>query len=798
MKENNKIDKIQVIYNPEEKKYEKAFVSIGGKVHEITDNSPIISYLKDLKQQENKPLNKMGTKKLETVFSNSPVARDKEEAWKNASRISTAKLNKKNKYDGKKTKGNFWKKAKKTVAGIVADAAVISLASCGINTFSNKDKIAIVREIDSEDDNLKNNPESWDDYMSSFYNENAEQKKFAKSVMENQIEKNIKTKTIDENEITYGLTPEQAMAFSIYYNSNLYSNEKMLAILGDYSITGNSDASKNLVNQVNDATEMIRLSWAIADNKEEMIVPEVEDEEVQALINKYIDLIAKYKSTSDTKSKKSVKTEVEEALKDDFIDAENGVVNLQDHPSAHIILNTVPAVFSTINDALDEDINKILVGTEANYDIDLGTGKSISIPETGGLVDDPCAVYIARFDNFEDYRSSMMIDKTFADRTNASIYNEIEYLERELEEASDSFFSKEKVSELEKDLELKKASLTTNEWDIITKDTYEYDYHDEHDGVIIPIMDDYVKTLGLDNLEDMQDIFRQAVIGTFAERKTGGAFNPHTNPAGGKKGDTYTEYLGRQSFSSSSELINNYNASSAEIKDAEEKASEAAGAITEEQAQKELNEINSAIQAMGRSPYYHFKEKGASAGDLEWASSPYEAVRNAYNKQKTEGIKAYNILHQDGEVKEEDDNDLKHEDNPNQPNPPSESSTTDEKKDESKPSSGSTDNNGSTTDIIDDSNIPSHEDNPNQNNGGSTGGSSESQIDEDTVGGVTTDDSDVWDPSTAGEYSVDDDVAVQSSAIVDDYSRLINDIDSYIEYLENMPSYEEMDYQKSL
>lgn len=728
MNENNEkhIERVSFLRDNKNNECVKAFAIINGKLQEVVGNKAINKLLTQFKKQENaKELTDLkGKLEIKHVYDPKEAAKgnyivnDDVNEWltshENTFRVDNGKISRKSPYARKKVK-RFSKFQKFGAISVATMAVLVTsiLYGCAKKSSQNSQEeledaitknakiLESISDVEKSTIEEKVAPMTWEEYLSPEYNDMATQKVTAKKVMENLIETNIKTKTINGEEVTYGLTPNQAMAFYAYYNSTLLSNEELLAIFGDYRLTGNSDASKDIVNLSNDAVNTIQFSWVVAENESEMIIPSVEDQYVQEYITKYKNLWLEYKTSTTEKAKSAVKKRIEDALSDDFIENTNGVIDLYDHPAAHIILDTIPGLFTLVGDPLDESLNKTLVGTEAQNDVatDGGyiNGKAVDKKEediigTRGLVDVPCAVYIRRFDDFEQYRSELKTVKTVLDATEETTGN--------------------------------------SEYDLITKDSFEYDTHDSHEGVIIPIMTDYVaKTYGLENidLDMMIENLMQETIKKIQDDKINnpGPFDPNKNPAGGKKGDTYSET--QKEVSVSGNIIPEDQKEAAE-----EKAAENVGAVTEEEGKKGAEEeqrIVNDVLNMKDSILQHYMSNGAGASEYNptWANSEYSSVRNQYNAIKQAGINAYNEIKNNEQITTEGaDNTPSHEDNPNQnqnQEQPSQPTEAPEIPVETPTEPTETPSTGNSTD----------------------------EIEEGYDGPITTDPTDVWDPSTMGE-----------------------------------------------
>lgn len=229
----NKIQKIRTVYNPDKKMYELAYVTINGKTKVLTNNADIIAHLRDLRAQEGKTLNEIDVSKLEVIKSTNPIANDKIEAWANASRISQGKVNKNNPYTNKKAK-NMPKRGKGFKKGIAVGALIAAVAltvtSCGLadkvsGLFNKKSK-----SITEEDANSLNNQltdreilaKDFDFYADNYdYSIQMEVAYTANEFLEqaNTNIKNIGLKTQDNKDITGLFTEEEAWVYAITINN---------------------------------------------------------------------------------------------------------------------------------------------------------------------------------------------------------------------------------------------------------------------------------------------------------------------------------------------------------------------------------------------------------------------------------------------------------------------------------------------------------------------------------------------------------------------------------------------------
>lgn len=235
MNENIKIEKIQAIYNPDTKKYEKAFVTINGKTEVLTDNIQIMNFLKSLKVQEGKSLNEIGTNKLEVIRSTNPVVKDKEEAWANAARIVNSKVNKTSPYENKNAKDMPKKSSKLKKAlltgGILAGVA-LAVTSCGLadkiaNVFNKNKNAKSISEEDVKELNIQLTDKDilakdFDFYADNYDYSIQQEVAFTANAFLEQANTNIKNmglKTEDGKDITGLFTEEEAWVYAITINN---------------------------------------------------------------------------------------------------------------------------------------------------------------------------------------------------------------------------------------------------------------------------------------------------------------------------------------------------------------------------------------------------------------------------------------------------------------------------------------------------------------------------------------------------------------------------------------------------
>ena len=532
--------------------------------------------------------------------------------WANKTIVSKSKvkLNRTSPYDGKETeniqKNKLSNTKKVAIAAGLTVLVAASIVGCNkyLNAKDNKQEVVVVEEEPKQVVKIKKEaPMSWEQYLEEY------EDSFAKEFLQNSmsfVDSSIRTKKIGDEEVMYGITPKQADMVSLYYDSSYYSNEELLSILGDYPLTGNLDPKDDINNVVNSYTRTIIANLCLVESEDDFITFTSKDEEVNELNKKYESLWLKFMKAEKKKEKKAIREEFEEAFTADFIDAADGVIDLQEHPAAHLILNTYPASLTIMGYPMSEGINKILVGTEANVDVaEVGT-----IPESRGLVDDACDIIDRRLENFENWRYQLIVEDSIIDREN----------ERGL-------------------LQDPNFLVLPSNYDELTFLTYEYDSHDEHDGVMVPIRDEYLKEkypeLKDVELEDIEETIRKAVIEKIQKEQLNNTepFDPVKNPTGGKKGDVYvvTEKVRVE--------VPEHALTEAQKQEAIRNAKLPEGVMTEEQVQKDIAQTQKEVdnlQAIYDAIYSYYKNGGteASLPDGSWKSHPL------YNNAKTEGTKA--------------------------------------------------------------------------------------------------------------------------------------------------------------
>lgn len=727
---NGKITNIKVIYDNQLSQFEKAYVVIDGKMNVVENHREIEELLVRLKSQENKSLKEISPSLYQIVFKYdkekakngtfvpSQTYLNVKEKWDKDAYLMNASLKRTSPYNGKRT--SRLKKAAAIAGGTVLLGGVLAggyyLGSTRQNAPAPEAVVAETPVVNMDIQEEKVNPETWEEFLEY---EDTEHKQYFVNLMNTNLENNIKTTTANGKEYTYMISPDNMSAAYLYYNCINMSNEEILTIVGDYQLTGNADSTKDIVNQTNDFLDLVRLNMIMADSKEDMFQIDFGDEVVTELMNWCQDKIVEFKNADTVKEKQQIRDEVQEHLQNCFIDAAtDDFINMREHPSAHMVLNTVPATFATLGYPFDEEVNDMLVGVEADRDVN----------EVNGIVDEVCSEIDRRIENFENYRNNLVNQK-----------NALEMIQA-------NGMSLQEVSE----------------YDRITKDTYEYDTHDEHEGVMIPIMTEYLlKFTKVSTMEEMdtlyeemrQDVLTEIQNNQLKGSKSSGEFSM-SNPSGGQKGDTMRGPTVREEIDPS-ELTQEQR------EQAEQAAREEVGAVTEEEGQKHVEEVQANAQEVYNATFNYFSgttEAGATGPyNPAWEHDSNESIRNSWAQGKADGLAYKDALSQSGQEDHitndedlidgsitEDGSDVfnpgdwgeiggDHDENTNQDDAPSNGqesggSENENENDNSqnKPSDGGSNGGGST--ITDDGadQTPDHGQNPNQpgNGSGSSGGGS--------------------------------------------------------------------------
>jgi len=645
-----KIESMKVFYDNHNKKFLKALVvTSDGKKEVLESSAKIEKRITELAKQEGvKKVAELPASVFECAFKykdgkENPIAAD----WaKKAITDSNINLNKTSPYNGKSAENLEEEKksgTKKTIfaAGVIIGAVILTATGCSmLKRNKNKENSELETSIQTEitEKTKKEAPKSWEEYVNSYDDS------FAKEFFKNKTEfaeSTIRTKKVGDKEVTYMITPKQADMLSIYYDCGYYSNEELLSILGDYELTGNINPENDINNIVNSALSTIIANLCLVEEESDFITPTFQDEKVNELVKNYNKLWLEFMKAEKKADKKKVVEKFEEAFREDFIDAKDGVINPQEHPSAHFILNTYPAALTMMGYPLDDGLTKILVGTEANIDV-----KEVkTTPESRGLVDDACNVIDRRLENFEDWRYQLMIEDSIIDREN----------ERGL-------------------LQDPNFIVLPSKYDDLTFYTYEYDSHDEHIGVMVPLRDAYIKKnhpeLEDIKLSDVEDAIHQATVEKIQNQQLNNTkpFHPVENPTGGEKGDVYEEVIEERVEVPNPEQ----NLTVEEKQEAMEEVVLPEGVMTEEEVQKDIEETQKEVENL-QNVYddikNHFKSGGSESNVSEgWKQHPlYDQAKGAGTEASKAGTvivpeNNYTIIDENGK----EVNVGEHDNNPNQ------------------------------------------------------------------------------------------------------------------------------------
>ena len=519
MKILDKITDLNLVYDNENKVFVEAYATLGANQVHITNKTDIMDLINAFKKQK-------GIKKLTEakndyflVYANNNKMVDKirnkygiktsNDVIKPNEYISNLSLNKNNPYNGAtiKPKKKFWTTNKKIIAGVsVAVAGIVALgvALSGCNKTKNEAEVAIETVVEEKEVKEKIDPKTWEEYTESYVE--SEQKTLLTGEMD-LITSNIITLNINDKEFKLALSPEELTAFNYYYNTFNMENDELVRTYGMYNM--DHENSEDLINNVHDALDKVRFSMVKAEKVEDVLKLNFADEEAQELYDKYVKLIVEY-NTASKKSK--VKKEIEESLREDFI--ENGSINLKDHPAATVVLQLIPSTFNLQLSPLDDDLNVILVGTEVNVDVD-GVKDTV---QNNGLVDDACSVIDRRLEKADEYREQLQLRK----ESNES-YNEMLLLtvNNNDELGQEYYDANYKVSELD--------TLTENTYDIT--------------GTMIPLMNNYlVENYEIDesiDYEELNEEMKESLIAELQAKLLNNTakWDLRTNPSGGKVGD---------------------------------------------------------------------------------------------------------------------------------------------------------------------------------------------------------------------------------------------------------------------
>lgn len=781
---NNKITMkdLKLVYDRENNKFVKAFVTIDGKKQIVTGDAEIRN-INDAYARER------GAKRIQDIpgeyslayTTNRKVIASFEEKYKDVLKEKNEEflppvpiiLEKNNEYDGKKTSGLFPLKKALVVGGTVLGAGSLGLIGCHV-IKSQAEKTAVVAEVKSKD--TKNaNPRSWKQYVDEYAD--SKQKEFLTSSMQ-EIKDELVEIEVDDKVSKLTLTPEDIIALNYYYNTFEMTNEEMLSIYGSYN--KDSGDNKDLINNVHSALDKIRISLVKAKTVEDVIMPEFTDNVTQELFVKYA---KQYVEFNNSTSKSTVKSNFEDMFRADFI--ENGSVDLNEHPSASVILQVFPSAFNLSNSPLNKKLNIILVGQETNIDVD-GVKDTV---EQNGLVDDACSVIDRRLEKFDDFRNELERDHTTVSKDNKDLLLDVN---ADLKDDKDQAYYDARYKE--------------SEYFKLTKDTYDLD------EVMIPLMNEEL-SLDLSTLdisfEDVNDEIMKEMISELQKQQLNNTkpWNLKTNPSGGNKGDTLKgetvrETVTETQISQSQETgaKKEYLEKNPDITDGTDK-----DAIKEKEdsMKEDLGPICKEAYEVGQKETI---EGGPNANVTDkYANHKEQVVRDYYFDGRNNGIEHWkqNQAAEDNTVVETPDDTPEHKDNPNQGgenNQTEDTPTTEEvetEKPEEQPAEEAPSESEEVTEEPEEK-IPDHSENPNQ--GGETNqtedvptveivDTSNTTYDVDTTdvisGTVTTDPAGAEDMSQYGEVQDASVMSVINDAapIAINSDEFEQQIDAYIEML---------------
>ncbi len=745
MNDKRRIENVSVLYNnhKDEKKFVKAYAMIDGKFQVIEGHTAVNDLLVDLKRQENvKGLQELSRDMISTKFmydkkeakkGNYVLSSDLEN-WKakqeDKNRMQNAKLARKSPYTDKK--------ASKITAGRVALATIatgIMLSGCAAlgleiaeaNMEAPKARVmASDANIDTAKDEKKN-PESWEEYLT--YKDSTQKKFLVQDVMDTNLKNAVKTLTIDSVDKKVGIPAEEMGALLLYYGGNLYTDEELAQIVGDYDLTVQTDSASNLIAERDNALFDMGLNIIYAKDMNEVFIPVIGDE-VADQANKRV-FTALYEVTHATGENYSKKQEeLTEILAEYNLNGETKI-NFQEHPAADIHLEVAAEVhnlyqaFNSNKLLISAGYCKKLFGTEAVQDVEqVGT-----VIRTRGLNDIACNILDAKMESVMSYIHGM--DK--------------------------------------------------EEFKALTKDTYSLPY-------MYDLMNDYlVREMGLESVDALRSAYDDIYKSTMA--KTGstdprGDFNPHTNPAGGKKGDKFTE-------TQKGVKLDPASLTEEQKRKAEEEENKRKGLIDEDDIEKEVKKATLKYIEVYNATFNHFAEENVKEATKAYSSTWEKEYPGAWAEGKKDGLKYKADKAKEGVKDEVDEGTLpgsttpdpsdtwdpgsagepggKHEDNPNQQEKPGagedsgESGSDEEERievpDPTQPSGGQTEN-------------PSTGEEEKQENTEQPSSGTDTPIDDERdkieggyTGPVTTDPTDAWDPGSAGEY--DSQSAEESSDVFD-------------------------------
>lgn len=762
MNDKRKIENVSVLYDNQGKTFVKAYAMVDGKFKVIEGHNEVNDLLVSLKRQENvKGLNELPKGMVSTKFMY-----DKKEAkkgnyilssdldsWKakheTKNRFQNGKLSRKSPYNGKKvSKINA---ARVTLATIATGIVLTGCAAWQNNRAEANVEAPVVQDISQEDNSVmeeeKKNPESWEEYLT--YKDSTQKEFLVQKVMENNMKNAVKTLTIDGEDKTVGIPAEEMGSLLLYYGGNLYTDEELARIVGDYNLTVQTDSASGLVAEVNNGLFAMGLNVMYAKDINEVFVPtigdEVADEANQRVFKALYEATHATNETRDAKEKELV-----QIMEEYHINGETKL-NLQEHPAADIHLEVANEVF-TLYRALSgrslftKGYSKEFFGTEAVEDVEqVGT-----ITRTRGRNDAACVILDAKMESVMSY---------------------IHGMEKE-------------------------------EFEALTKDTYPLSY-------MYDLMDDYlVREMGLESVDVLKSAYDDIYRATMA--KTGstdprGEFNPHTNPAGGKKGDTFTEIQKGVEVKESELTAEQKTAAQAQYE--KETGVISADKFNEEKIRQELTLAYSDVY---NATFNHFAGENVQPSSKSYNSAWESQYPGAWAEGKKDGLEYKANKAKEGTVDKVEDNNVdpgtittdpsgtwdpntagdyqgSHDKNPNQQG-------------NQNPGQGQTDESENRVEVPDPSGAINEqpappveqpvEQPPVESN---TQVNVYDQIDPGYTGDVTTDGTDVWDPSSVGEYDVQ---TYEAAYEVESYGTESIDLTEF--YEETLEGSNDMELSKSL
>ena len=655
-----RIEDLKLVYDRDNNKFVKAFVTIDGEKQILTDNIEIRKIMDQFKSERGiKEIHERRNEYSLAYASNTKVVASFESKYQDVKEVETEPtiaplpivLNKNNPYDGKEVKeySDFHDLKCGIKSGLVAvsAAAVASLAIViGSGAFNSIAKDAKVIEMVQDKEQAKVNPESWKQYVDEYAE--SKQKTFLTGVMK-QITDNIVDVTVNEKEYKLALSPEEMIALNYYYNTFEMTNEDMLSIYGLYNLDAGDNGDLN--NNVHNALDKIRLSLVKAEKVEDVIMPEFTDEVTKELFTKYAKL---YVDFNNAKSKSSIKSEFENMFRADFI--ENGSVDLNEHPSATVILQLFPSAFNLSNSPLNAKLNKILVGQETNIDVD-GVKDTV---EQNGLVDESCSVIDRRLEKFDEDRQLMLSNHRIDSRLNRELLLDVN---EDLKDDKDQQYYDDRHVE--------------SDYSKLTKDTYDVK------TVMIPLMNEELKMnfdLGdvVVSFEEVTDEIMKEMISELQQQQLNNnkPWNLKTNPSGGKKGDVLKGETVKGVTVTEQQLLNS-GVSQQEINDAKQeyldKNPDVVDGTDNEAIKEKEEEIKEDLSALCVEAWEVGQKETINGGpnatlNTKYANHKEEVVRNAYYDGRNNGIKVWNEKQaaKDNPVVETPSDEPEHKDNPNQ------------------------------------------------------------------------------------------------------------------------------------